>query len=233
LAEFDGSPSAEHLARLEVDGELATQLMLARYEGPLWKKFATTLARYGMPVIWTWVRYGKIFRHCEEKGLGALDLGNYTDEEKEQLAEDVVGETVGKAIEGFRVNVLMRGRWRPARGASLNTFFIGQCILQFPNVYRSWRRAFISAKKVRRAVRQVDPDFIARATPVDVAADVRMQLAKRIVGRPDIALIRALGSKGWGLTSAEIGQILGMTPGALQQRLYRERLKMKKEGPND
>lgn len=209
---------------------MATQLMLAAYAGPLWEKFATTLAQYGLPVMWAWVRFGKIFRHCEEKGLGSLDRGDYSDEEREQMAEDTVGETVGKAIEGFRVNVLMTGRWRPARGASLNTFFIGQCVLQFPNIYRSWRRSHLSAKRVRRAARRIDPEFIARATPVDVAADARIQIAKRLAGPLDIPLIRALGSKGWGLSSAEIAQVLGIRPGALNQRLHRARLKMKKDG---
>ena len=32
----------------------------------------------------------------------------------------------------------MRNAWDPAKGASLTTYFVGQCKRQFPNVYRSW-----------------------------------------------------------------------------------------------
>jgi hypothetical protein len=47
-------------------------------------------------------------------------------------------ETVAEAIRCFRERVLIPGKWDPTRKASLRTFFVGQCILQFPNIYRRW-----------------------------------------------------------------------------------------------
>ena len=46
------------------------------------------------------------------------------------------------AVEKFRDTVLATGRWNPDGGASLKTFFIGQCLFRFPNpYYRSWHTA--------------------------------------------------------------------------------------------
>jgi len=233
LAEFERTPSAEHLARLEGDAELVTQLMLRKYEGPLWDRFATALAQYGLPVIGAWVRYGLIFKHCESKGLGALEHADLAEEDKRQLALDTVGETVGKAVDGFRTNVLAKGVWRSGKGATLKTFFIGQCILQFPNIYRKWRTDFVTARRVRRAVKKMDLEFLPRTTPVDVTAFLRIEIQKLRTQGPTDATLRALANKGWGLSNAEIGEILGMTPGAVQARLYRARQKAKKKARHE
>ncbi len=50
----------------------------------------------------------------------------------------MAGEVVTVALAPFRDEVLLPGLWDPAKGASLTTYFVGQCILRFPNVYRSW-----------------------------------------------------------------------------------------------
>jgi len=33
----------------------------------------------------------------------------------------------------------MKDGWDPARGAQLTTYFIGQCLFQYPNVFRRWQ----------------------------------------------------------------------------------------------
>jgi DNA-directed RNA polymerase specialized sigma24 family protein len=59
---------------------------------------------------------------------------------KPDVAEQLAGETVAQALRGFHDTVLVPGRWDPARGASLKTFFIGQCLIRFVTVYRFWLR---------------------------------------------------------------------------------------------
>lgn len=46
-------------------------------------------------------------------------------------------ETAAAALHFFRFKVLMKGKWDAAKGASLATFFVGQCRLQFANVYNT------------------------------------------------------------------------------------------------
>ncbi len=64
--------------------------------------------------------------------------GGFDQETRQDLAID----TVVAALSAFRDEVLnlKENRWNPAKGASLKTFFIGQCKWQFPNVCQKWRR---------------------------------------------------------------------------------------------
>ena len=57
--------------------------------------------------------------------------------ERLQLALD----TTVDALTFFRDRVLREGRWSFDGGATLTTYFIGACILTFPNVFRLWQRA--------------------------------------------------------------------------------------------
>ena len=45
----------------------------------------------------------------------------------EDAVQDLATDTVLAALEAFLEKVLKRNRWDPAKGASLKTFFIGQC----------------------------------------------------------------------------------------------------------
>jgi DNA-directed RNA polymerase specialized sigma24 family protein len=38
----------------------------------------------------------------------------------------------------FRRDVLIPRKWDYRRGATLRTFFVGQCLIRFANVYRRW-----------------------------------------------------------------------------------------------
>ncbi|WP_236723603.1 RNA polymerase sigma factor [Mycobacterium avium] len=57
----------------------------------------------------------------------------------QQNALDEVAGFIGSVY--FRDKVLMTHRWQSSGGASLGTFFIGQCLYQFANIYRSALRA--------------------------------------------------------------------------------------------
>ena len=83
----------------------------------------------------SWIATKIIFERCKEKGFGLSILDRqFTQEEIEGLAN----YTVAMALRYFRTKVLMKRRWDPTKGASIRTFFVGQCIFQFPNIYREW-----------------------------------------------------------------------------------------------
>lgn len=44
--------------------------------------------------------------------------------------------TVVNALGAFLDIALKKGNWSPTKGASLKTYFIGQCKIQFANVYK-------------------------------------------------------------------------------------------------
>lgn len=53
-------------------------------------------------------------------------------------ADELANETVAVALNKFRDTNLRRHRWDSTRGATIKTYFIGQCLIRFPNIYRSW-----------------------------------------------------------------------------------------------
>lgn len=128
-------PNAD-VDRLAGDLDLYNTLALSGFSGADYDYFADELARYGLAVIGAWVRSGLIYSKCRDRGFGGLPSP-----ERELDIDDVesiTNETVGRAVVKFRETVLLTRRWDPSRGASLRTFFIGQCLIRFANVYRGW-----------------------------------------------------------------------------------------------
>lgn len=141
LSAFDGSSEGQRVAEIEArlagDTELVTRLMFAGYEGPDWLEVADRLAAYGLRVITSWIIDGTIASKCKEKGWA----GPWSSRCRHPCeAQELAADTVADALFKFRDNVLIPGRWRPDRGASLSTFFIGQCLLRWANVFNKWTR---------------------------------------------------------------------------------------------
>lgn len=136
--EYDHTSEAKSVDRLAADLDLINTLAFQGFSGPDYEYFAGELAKYGMAVIGGWLRRRVIFRRAEERGLGGLPTpptGAFDD--PDTIAE-LTNETVAKALFHFRRDVLLRGKWDSTRGASIRTYFIGQCLLRFANVYREW-----------------------------------------------------------------------------------------------
>lgn len=133
---FSDTHEARRMAQLEADVDLVTRLMYGGFTGRDWQECAERLAGYGLMVLTAWVITGRIMQRCLEKGYGPLEGSSAI--RNQDAAEELAGETVAVALEKFRDTVLARGKWDPNRGASLRTFFIGQCLIRFPNVYRRW-----------------------------------------------------------------------------------------------
>jgi DNA-directed RNA polymerase specialized sigma24 family protein len=126
----------EHLERLLADSQLLTELQWSGYADPVWQPVAAEFARYGLGVLTAWIGTGRIYRQVLTKTGYRLTGPEHglDDDAVQSLATDTTMDTLGAFLE----NVLKQNRWDPARGASLKTFFIGQAMFQFPNVYRRW-----------------------------------------------------------------------------------------------
>lgn len=124
-------------ARLRADSDLVMRLGLVGYTGPEWDAVAERLAGYGLRVLTAWILNGTIKAKCVEKGWAGPwheDLRDY------ELASDLATLTVVVALTKFRDSVLIPGRWSPNGGASLATYYVGQCLLRWGNVYQEWAR---------------------------------------------------------------------------------------------
>lgn len=130
----------DQVDRLAGDVSVYRDLRSAKFVGTEQALFEDALARYGFAVIGAWISHGVMEQKCREKwqlrNLSELEGIKLTARDVEELTMD----TVAAAVEGFRNNVLARGKWDPKKGAALRTFFIGQCEFQYPDVARRWKR---------------------------------------------------------------------------------------------
>lgn len=129
----------ERLRRLQADEDLLLALQLHQFTGRLWDRFSRELTRYGLGVLRAWIRHGTIYGKA--KALTGYGLGRIEGWPDDQTTDDIATDTVVAALIYFRDKVLRTNRWQASGGASLGTFFIGQCLYQFANIYRSALRA--------------------------------------------------------------------------------------------
>ncbi len=219
LAAFENTKEAERLRRLEGDRDMVLQLGLNGYQGPSWKQFSEALVAYAFQVLRAWARSGLIFLKCAEKRVG-LPCPEGAEERLRDDAPGVAAEAIAKAIPVFRDKVLIKGRWDPTKGASLKTFFVGQCLFQFANVYRSWL--------VEQDFPEVSLDTL-RAQVVNLerklGTDELAELLRRASTLVEKSAEHMRVLKAMGFDHAEIAEIVGTEPSAraVEGKLYRER----------
>jgi hypothetical protein len=212
--------------RLAADVDLITWLGLNEYAGPAYDRFAEELAKYGYAVMFAWIRKGIIFARCRERGLGGLPEPPVGALAQPEVAAELACETVAKALRHFRDDVLMKGRWDPTRGATIKTYFIGQCLIRFPNIYRSWL-----ATEAHHGAVLVDEnellEFLAGGRGADPAelAVIRQEIEVRFKDISDKRLLAAFVLTAAGWSQREIAGATGMTEKAVERMLayYREK----------
>lgn len=206
--------------RLAEDADLVTWLALNSFAGPDYDRFAYELARYGYAVMVSWVRRGLIFGKCRDRGLGGLQEPPPGAMTQPDVAEELANETVAKSLHYFRENVLMRGQWNPNRGASIKSYFIGQCLIRFPNIYRFWLRTETSTNVVlvdELAILDRPAGEGTVTDPADLAV-IRQQIDTRLANLPErTRTIMVLTAAGW--SQQEIADRLGTTVKAVERTL--------------
>ncbi|RLU80128.1 hypothetical protein CTZ27_35330 [Streptomyces griseocarneus] len=104
-----------------------------------WERLSEDLARYGHGVLRSWIADGTVFTRIN--ALTHIPLHPAADlRDDPEAASELAGMTVAVALLAFRSHLEHGTGWHPHRGASLRTFFLGQCLLRFPNEYRRWLR---------------------------------------------------------------------------------------------
>lgn len=230
LADADRDRAEDRVDRLAGDRELAAALRAEGYRGRNYDLFANEIAKYGWAVIRGWIFKGQIRSEVKRKGFGALEpeprIGSMLED-----AESLADETVVLALIAFRDKVLVPGKWDPTKGASLRTFFVGQCLLQFSNVYKRWRREELRSYAEPQApptAAWVDDFEESPSTPVAPDASEAAQAKDELrgaFGRIKDERVRSAFylSVTHGFTHAEIGEKLGMTAKAVESSIARAR----------
>jgi RNA polymerase sigma factor (sigma-70 family) len=230
-ADRERDRSEERVDRLAGDRDLAAALQADGFQGRNYDFFATEIAKYGWAVIRGWIYNGQIRGEVARKGFGALD----PEPRPGAIIEDAEGladETVVLALSAFRDKVLVPGTWDPSKGASLRTFFVGQCLLQFSNVYKRWRReelrSYAEPQAPPATAEWADEFEEGPSTPLAPDASETAQIKdelRRAFGRITDERVRSAFylSVTHGFTHAQIGEKLGMTAKAVESAIARAR----------
>ncbi|GAB7072102.1 sigma-70 family RNA polymerase sigma factor [Mycobacterium hodleri] len=201
----------KRLERLAADEEALLELQLNNFAGDPWERFAREMARYGVGVLHSWIIRGVVYNRVKALTTFGLPrpLDSWPDDE---TAYDLAVDTVIDALFHFQQKVLPGGGWQSSRGASLGTFFIGQCLYRFANRYRAALRAEI-ARITNTTIPAGDllPDS---PTPVD-------GVERTVIGRDELnttlgristdRAVKALLLHAQGDTYRQIAEQLGLT----------------------
>ncbi|MGX7826101.1 hypothetical protein ACTG9Q_13520 [Actinokineospora sp. 24-640] len=201
--------------------------------------FTVVLTSYGLPVMNALLRRGQIFQLTAARGRPV----NCPDSAREHLAgfagrddrHELSLETVAAALKSFHKRTLVPGNWTPEGGASLNTYFVGACVLEFANIFRAWlakefmpRRDLLGTDTPLTEFLADKPlDITAHRDPADIAVDI-MQFDEALNAAKDPKLRKALATlvlTGEGYTA--IAEQVGMSTDALKMAISRFRKKMR------
>jgi DNA-directed RNA polymerase specialized sigma24 family protein len=211
LADPVFAEDVKNLDRLLGDADMLLQLQLTGYAPKVWNPIAEEFARYGLAVLRSWMYKRTIFgmvKHrtgiapspCPEEWLAS-----------QHVVDDLAGMTVVRALHYFKDKVLKGNKWDPAKGASLRTFFIGQCLYQFLNVYKVWLREEQEHRSLQQVVDDenlsylaggighVEQEVVTHVSAVDALGDLASDKARR-----------AFAMKAIGYTQADIAEALGL-----------------------
>lgn len=209
---------AERAARLSVDAEMIERILHEGFDGPAWRYVSRELCKYGLAVIRSWLRSGRLFQELARRKRTVR--GQIQDAITSDDHEDIVQEIVARAVRNFETKILPARLWNPRGGASVTTFFVGQCLIQAPNALVYWYRH--SGRELEDG--SADPDLLfARlpATERDVVREIEAREALQLIARPATRRIFALVAAGY--TQLEIAEIMAMTPKAVERAIAKGR----------
>lgn len=210
--------AAESLARRQADLELRNNLALTGFRGPAWDRYAWELARYGYAVVMAWLKTGEMFNQCKAKGCSpGLPPLEWTVDDRAGLAN----ETVALAVNNFKRQALIEGKWTAEKGATLKTYFVGTCVFAFPNLYRKWS----TERAALRHLMSIDDGTVDRSSlpqdPGEMAVN-QLHIQEGFSSIPDKRTKSAILLQEMGYTYAEIGEILEITSRSVDGLIRRQ-----------
>lgn len=186
-----------------------------------WRMLNETLGEYGHSVITSWIQNRSIFSRV--KGLTGVTLPCFPELTESGAASELAGVTVTVSLVSFRRMLENGTGWQPCKGASLRTYFIGQCLMCFPNEYRRWTRENRAGRisvDYSQSVEQVEiADHTLEPCRIVLARAAVTQLLDQVPERVQLALICTAA----GYSQREISAMIKTTPKGVEMLLHRFR----------
>jgi DNA-directed RNA polymerase specialized sigma24 family protein len=213
----------DSVARLLGDQRVVQAILDEGLHGPRHQALEDMLIRYAVPVLRKLLADGRLVSRAIRLGRPAGSLGTLaelTEADREELVRDMVAD----ALPVFTRAVFEDRHWTGARQASLKTYFVNACILQFAQLHRQWLDQ-------RRAVQPAGLELdVASTRPVldpAVTVALRDEVDRLLAGITDPQLREVLVLRGAGYTAEDAARQAGLTPKAAEGRLARLRQNLK------
>lgn len=224
-----GKTSTEDSVEDPLDTQVVALLKAVAPTPSEWAAIDDALARYGYTILRSWIAHGTVFARVRK--LTGIRLPALPGPLAEPDAPcELASMTVAVALTCFR-RTLRKKAWDPQRGAGVRTFFVGQCLLSFPNEYRRWLREhpieeqptdlWTEPARMWEDNRSSDP-----ANIVTTRSEVRDALCD-----VDQRTQTALWAFATGYSHREIAALLGTTPKSVEMLLYRCRRRHAQRSP--
>lgn len=217
----DEKDDAAHIDRLAADAELVRILREQGFAGPDYNYAARELVRYGVAVLTRWLLTEEVYPILLTRFRIGLERPRPALQKDEALS--LAGEVVAVALHHFRADVLIPNKWTPSKGASLTTFFVGQCLLRLPNVHRRWLResrdAFYSELDER------ERQHYALGQVSNRTRNIEDDVITELIGAAHLNAVRSVNARkafvysACGYSQAEIANILGTTDKAVERMI--------------
>lgn len=217
----------ENATRRLADQAHAAELAAAGFTGLIFDVAVTEWASYGIAVLMAWMRTGQIAGKCAAKGRPMSDFApRWSRDDRLEIAI----EATARGLRYFIDEVLKPGKWDHRRGTTLKTYFIGACLLQFPNVFdiwatdqRRWAQLDITSEEAPDdGAGRGDPQW---ADPTGAAVLRKCTVGECLAGIQDQRTREAARMVfGYGASHAEAGAAVGLSAAGVEGRLYRLRI---------
>ena len=221
------SSSADSLALSQHEEDLAAveRVRHANFRGPIYEAFVADLYRYAWPVTLDAIRTGSITSirtGVARSGIPSDERQLLHDSSAER--EDLALASIARAVPKFMAT-LRAGRWDPAKGKSLRSFFIGACAYAFWQEYELWsaqrRRQLLAITGLARRASSDKGLANYLEEHQDYREAVEILLAK--AGKKSLELEVILRCLLSGMTVPEVAEKLGYSERAVEGRMYQFR----------
>ncbi len=139
----DDAAGARSAPSHDGDRELYDRLSDEEFADHAFEVLAIGLVGYAHGVLHGWMATGEIYRQAGRRGwpVSPTDAERLVLYAHPEEVDEIINETLGEGLVYLRRCAASgEGKWDPAGGASLCTYFVGACVLRFPTVFRRWSR---------------------------------------------------------------------------------------------